>query len=116
MHILTDAQRIFFILLMWADFVFAVGLHIWYRLKVVKKYDAVLLKSGFPHQSFDLMGGRIFLYMRAALSPAWFDKMHRKENLFDPKLLAPHVTRFDKILMLVQLVVIPLFFILLFIL
>jgi hypothetical protein len=56
------------------------------------------------------MGGQIFLYMRAALSLAWFDNMHRKENLFDPKLLAPHVTRFDKILMLVQLVVIPLFF------
>lgn len=48
MHILTDAQRIFLILLMWADFVLAVGLHIWYRLKVEKKYYAVLLKSGIP--------------------------------------------------------------------
>ncbi|WP_251979151.1 hypothetical protein [Salinicola avicenniae] len=107
---LTDRQQAIAGLVMFGALLLAFVIHLIYRLYTVRRYDRQLSQAGVPPAHFDLMGGRIWLYMRAAFTPNWFDRHQRRQYLFDPALLAPVITRLDKLLMVTQLVPCVLFF------
>lgn len=116
MPTLTDKQVAIWGLVMFGSLLLSIIVHVIYRRYTVRKYDQQLAHAGCSHHTFDIFGGRIFLYMRAALTPQWFDRMQRRQQLFDPALLKPVITPLDKLLMVAQLVLFPLFIILLTIL
>ncbi|MBZ9558955.1 MULTISPECIES: hypothetical protein [unclassified Modicisalibacter] len=96
-------QQVILALVIGGNWLLIAVLHLVYRIYTVRRYDRQLTRAGVPPAAFDLLGGRIWLYMHAVLTPHWFERLKRREYLFDPALLAPVIKPLDKPLMVTQL-------------
>jgi hypothetical protein len=113
MHTLTDNQFIFACSVMLGSLSLTVISHLLYWLLTVRKIDRVLTERGVSPASFDILWGRVGLYMWASFWPIHFAKAGRRERLFDPMYLLGKVTALDKALMVLQLLFFAVFLIVL---